>query len=85
MLGRHATITRRYSFITHEINPVLPYVDRVLYLTEGDYRIGPVDDVMTTESLTALFHSPITVARVAGQIVVVGTEDAPHQEADHHA
>ena len=72
-------------FITHEINPVLPYVDRVLYLTEGDYRIGPVDDVMTTESLTALFHSPITVARVAGQIVVVGTEDAPHQEADHHA
>lgn len=40
---------------------------------------------MTTESLTALFHSPITVARVAGQIVVVGTEDAPHQEADHHA
>ena len=71
--------------IRDRINPVLPYVDRVLYLTEGDYRIGPVDDVMTTESLTALFHSPITVARVAGQIVVVGTEDAPHQEADHHA
>ena len=27
-------------FVTHEINPVLPLVDRVLYLVDGRFRIG---------------------------------------------
>ena len=30
----------RCVFVTHEINPVLPYVDRVLYLADGRFRIG---------------------------------------------
>ena len=34
-------------FVTHEINPVLPYVDRVLYLAGGRFRIGTVDEVLT--------------------------------------
>lgn len=66
-------------FVTHEINPILPYVDRVLYLTDAGHRSGPVDEVMASETLTALYRSPITVARVAGQIVVVGTEEATHE------
>lgn len=63
-------------FVTHEINPVLPYVDRVLYLASSDHRIGTVAEVMRAETLSALFHSPVTVAQVAGRIVVVGTEEA---------
>ena len=39
-------------FVTHEINPVLPYVDRVLYLADGRFRIGSVDEVMTSRSLS---------------------------------
>src|ERR1044072_1168504 len=35
-------------FVTHEINPILPLVDRVLYLVEGRFRIGPRVDVMTS-------------------------------------
>lgn len=66
-------------FVTHEINPILPFVDRVLYLTDAGHRIGPVDEVLTSETLSALFRSPITVARVAGQLVVVGTEEAPRE------
>ena len=27
-------------FVTHEINPILPLVDRVLYLVDGRFRIG---------------------------------------------
>lgn len=80
LIARQARVHRTaVLFVTHEINPILPYVDRVLYLTDAGHRIGPVDEVMTSETLTALFHSPITVAHVAGQIVVVGTEEATHE------
>ena len=34
-------------FVTHEVNPVLPYVDRVIYLVDGRFRVGTVEEVMT--------------------------------------
>ena len=45
-------------FVTHEINPVLPYVDRVLYLADGRFRIGSVDEVMTSRSLSDALRRP---------------------------
>lgn len=63
-------------FVTHEINPVLPLVDRVLYLVDGRFRIGPPEEVMTTEVLTDLYRAPVDVLRVRGRLVVVGTGDA---------
>ena len=30
-------------FVTHEINPILPYVDRVLYLVGGRWAVGTPD------------------------------------------
>lgn len=65
-------------FVTHEINPVLPYVDRVLYLADGQFRIGTVDEVMTSESLSALFGSPIEVLRRGDRILVVGLPEIDH-------
>ena len=59
-------------FVTHEINPVLPYVDRVLYLAGGRFRIGAVDEVMTSASLSELYGTPVDVVRTGGRIVVVG-------------
>lgn len=58
--------------VTHEINPVLPYVDRVLYLVDGRFQIGPVDQVMTNETLSALYGADIDVLRVKNRYVVVG-------------
>ncbi|EFV13567.1 metal ABC transporter ATP-binding protein [Segniliparus rugosus] len=66
-------------FITHELNPVLAHVDRVLYLAGGGYRLGPVDDVMTAESLSALYGAPIDVLRVRGKLVVVGALEEGHR------
>ncbi|WP_460868504.1 metal ABC transporter ATP-binding protein [Rhodococcus aerolatus] len=63
-------------FVTHEINPVLPLVDRVLYLVDGRFRIGPPEEVMTTEVLTDLYRAPVDVLRVRGRLVVVGSGDA---------
>jgi zinc/manganese transport system ATP-binding protein len=72
-------------FVTHEINPVLPYVDRVLYLAGGRFRIGSVDDVLTSATLTELFGAPIEVVRVGGRILVAGIPDSPeHAHHDHH-
>jgi zinc/manganese transport system ATP-binding protein len=57
--------------VTHEINPILPYVDRVLYLVDGRFRIGTVEQVMTTETLSALYRADIQVVNVAGRYVVL--------------
>lgn len=62
-------------FVTHEINPILPLVDRVLYLVDGEFRIGTPDEVMTSETLSELYGTEVEVLRVRGRLVVVGTGD----------
>jgi zinc/manganese transport system ATP-binding protein len=66
-------------FVTHDINPILHAVDKVLYLTGTAWAAGSVDDVMTSETLSLLYGTEIDVLRVRDQLVVVG---APHD--DHH-
>ncbi len=68
-------------FVTHEINPVLPLVDRVLYLVNGRFRIGPPEEVMTSEVLSELYDTRVDVLRVRGRLVVVGAEN--HGEHCH--
>lgn len=58
--------------VTHEIHPFLPYVDRVLYLVDGRFEIGTVEQVMTTETLSALYQADIQVVKVNGHYVIVG-------------
>ena len=69
-------------FVTHEINPVLPYVDRVLYLADGRFRIGTVEEVFTSATMSELYGVPIEVLRVNGRILVAGIPQA--DEAHHH-
>lgn len=71
-------------FVTHEINPILPYVDRVLYLAEGRFHLGTVDEVMQSSVLTELYGAPVEVLRVNGRIVVVSGEGAHALPADGH-
>ncbi|WP_258059051.1 metal ABC transporter ATP-binding protein [Arthrobacter sp. B1805] len=63
-------------FVTHEINPVIDYVDRVLYLADGRFRVGSPSEVMTSEVLSDLYASPVEVLHSNGRIVVVGLPDA---------
>ena len=65
-------------FVTHEINPVLPMVDRVLYLVDGRFRIGPPADVMTSAVLSELYRTDVDVLRLRDRLVVVGTEEHTH-------
>lgn len=62
--------------VTHEINPILPIVDRILYLVAGRWAIGTPDEVMTTERLSDLYQTDVDVLRVRGRIIVVGAADS---------
>jgi zinc/manganese transport system ATP-binding protein len=69
-------------FVTHEINPVLPYVDRVLYLAGGRWAIGSPAEVFTSERLSELYGTTVDVVHVRDRIVVLGAEG--EIEACHH-
>jgi zinc/manganese transport system ATP-binding protein len=60
--------------VTHEINTILPYVDRVLYLVDGRFQIGTVEQVMNTETLSRLYRADIQVVRVNDRYVVIGED-----------
>ncbi|GFG54509.1 ABC transporter ATP-binding protein [Mycolicibacterium agri] len=73
-------------FVTHEVNPVLPYVDRVLYLVNGRFRMGTVEEVMTSETLSELYRADIEVVKVHDRYVVVGehTDHSGHTSGHEH-
>lgn len=69
-------------FVTHDVNPVLEYVDRVVYLVDGRVRIGPPDEVLTSPVLSGLYRTHVDVVRVHDRIVVVGAGHDPHTHAE---
>jgi zinc/manganese transport system ATP-binding protein len=72
-------------FVTHDINPVHSMVDRVLYLAPGLWAIGTPDEVLTSETLSHLYGTPVDVLHVRGRVVVVGTPDDQHVHHVGHA
>jgi zinc/manganese transport system ATP-binding protein len=84
--ARRRELGTAVMLVTHEINPVLPLIDRVLYLAGGNWAIGTPDEVMTSERLTALYGAPVDVLRVRGRVVVVGAPEGAHADGGggHH-
>lgn len=70
-------------FVTHDVNPVLRSVDRVLYLAPGRWAIGTPDEVLTSETLSRLYDTEVDVLRVRDRLVVVGTPDDTHVHHVH--
>jgi zinc/manganese transport system ATP-binding protein len=70
-------------FVTHDVNPVLEHVDRVLYLAAGRFRIGAPDEVLRSDVLSELYASPVDVIRANGRIVIVGAPDESHAHELH--
>jgi zinc/manganese transport system ATP-binding protein len=71
--------------VAHDVNPLLPYLDRVVYLAGGRALSGPVREVITASALSALYGAPIEVLRTHdGRLVVVGLPEAPHLHGDRH-
>ncbi len=59
--------------VAHDINPILTAVDRVIYVARGQVAVGSPDEVVTTETLSRLYNTPVEVLRASdGRIVVIG-------------
>jgi zinc/manganese transport system ATP-binding protein len=72
--------------VAHDVNPLLPYIDRVVYLAGGHAVEGTVEQVITNETLTELHGVPVEVLRASdGRLVVVGQPEAPAHHHDRHA
>lgn len=76
-------------FSAHELNPLLPVIDRVLYLGRGQAALGTVDEVITSATLSRLYGSEIDVVRLKGRIFVMSggldlEQDAHQHEHDLH-
>ncbi|MCM3503633.1 ATP-binding cassette domain-containing protein [Curtobacterium sp. ODYSSEY 48 V2] len=71
-------------FVTHDVNPILDVVDRVLYIAGGRFRIGAPDEVLRADVLSDLYGTPVDVVRTMGRIVIVGANEAHDQTGAHH-
>ncbi len=73
-------------FSSHELNPLLGVLDRVLYLGGGEAALGTVDEVITGPVLSRLYGSAIDVVHVKGRIFVMsGQQEVEHDPHRHQA
>jgi zinc/manganese transport system ATP-binding protein len=72
-------------FVTHEVNPVLPYVDRILYLVRGRWAVGTPAEILTSERLSDLYGIEVDVVKVRDRYLVVSAEDVLATEPGGHA
>ncbi len=71
--------------VAHDVNPLLGYLDQVIYLAGGRALQGSVEDVITGPKLSELYGAPIEVLRARdGRLVVVGQPEAPHVHGHRH-
>ena len=71
--------------VAHDVNPLLSYLDQVIYLAGGNALQGPVQEVIAGEKLSELYGVQIEVLRTSdGRLVVVGQPEAPHIHGHRH-
>jgi zinc/manganese transport system ATP-binding protein len=67
--------------VAHDVNPILSYLDRVVYVAQGQVVSGTPEDVIKTETLTRLYGAPVEVLQTSdGRLVVVGQ----HEPVSYH-
>src|SRR4029077_12249223 len=71
--------------VAHEVNPLLPYLDRVVSLAGGRAVEGTVREVIDSDTLTRLYGVPVEVLKARdGRLVVVGQPEPPAHHHDRH-
>jgi zinc/manganese transport system ATP-binding protein len=65
--------------VSHDLNPLLGVLDRMIYVARGQVICGKPDTILTTEALTRLYDSPVEVLHDRqGRIFVVGLDAEGH-------
>lgn len=69
----------------HNVNPLLPVLDSVIYIANGHVTVGKPAEVFTSETLSRLYDTPVEVVKDSrGRIAIIGTEDPAHHHERHH-
>jgi zinc/manganese transport system ATP-binding protein len=66
----------------HEMNTLLPVMDRVVYLADGRAAAGTTEEVIRTDVLSDLYGHRVEVLRINGRILVIAGDADPG--ATHH-
>lgn len=65
--------------IAHDINPLLPYTDRIVYIAGGKVAAGKPSEVITNQVLSNLYGTSIEVLRDShGRLAVLGAHEGEH-------
>ncbi|MBL7487533.1 ATP-binding cassette domain-containing protein [Frankia sp. AgB1.9] len=71
--------------VAHDVNPLLPYLDQVIYLGHQAAATGTPTQVITSETLSALYGAPVEVLTASdGRLVVVGQPEPPARHTNRH-
>jgi zinc/manganese transport system ATP-binding protein len=72
--------------VAHDVNPLLPYLDRVVYFGARHAVVGSPRQVISAETLSRLYGVPIEVLEASdGGMVVVGLPEPPAHHSDRHS
>jgi manganese/zinc/iron transport system ATP- binding protein len=73
--------------VSHALNEVANYVDRIALVVEHGFRIGTVAEIMTEETLAAVYGIPVDVDEMHGHRIVVARRPAaaPRPTTPHDA
>jgi zinc/manganese transport system ATP-binding protein len=55
----------------HDMNPLMPVMDRIVYVAAGRVAVGRTDEVVQPDVLSRLYGQHVDVIRVHGRILVV--------------
>ena len=71
--------------VAHDVNPILGYLDRVVYIGAGGVAAGKPHDVITSQTLSRLYQTSVEVLTTSdGQLVVVGQPEPPSHHGERH-
>ena len=85
LIDRHRRSGASVLLVTHDINPLLGKVDRILYIANGRFMLGKPQEVLRSDVLTDLYGAHVFVLRAGDRLVVVGAPDAEESHHHHHA
>ncbi len=68
----------------HEMNALLPVMDRIVYLTQGRAASGTTDEVVRSEVLSKLYGHHVDVLKLHGRVLVVAEPGAEVGDIPDH-
>jgi zinc/manganese transport system ATP-binding protein len=57
-------------FVSHDVNLISRYADKILYMTKDSYAIGTVNEIMQSSVLSKLYGMPVEVVHAGSGLLV---------------